>query len=104
MSRLPRAAQARALGLPESHESVRIYAAVMVAGGLALALDVFPRAAAAILAASLVPTTIIGHAFWTEQSPAALQAQQVHFLKNLATLAALLLIVVEPRERQHTPA
>lgn len=94
----PRAAKARALGMPESHEGVRFNAAVMIAGGIALALDVFPRLAAAALAVSLVPTTIIGHAFWTEQNPAARQAQQTQFLKNAAMLAALLLIAVEPRE------
>jgi uncharacterized membrane protein YphA (DoxX/SURF4 family) len=100
----PRAAKARALGLPESHALVQFNAALMVAGGIALALDLLPRVAAALLAASLVPTTIVGHAFWTEQSPAARQAQQTQFLKNLAMLAALLLIVVEPHEREQRPA
>lgn len=96
----PRAARAGALGLPESQLGVQVNAAIMVAGGAALALDFLPRVAAAVLAASLIPTTIIGHAFWNEDTPAARSAQQTQFAKNLAALAALLFIVIEPSEHK----
>jgi len=51
-----------------------------------------------MLAASLVPTTIIGHASWTKPDPAARPAEQAQFMKNLTMLAALLLIVTVPKQ------
>lgn len=95
----PRAAKAQALGLPEASLGVQVNALVMIAGGIALGLGVFRRAAAALLAASLVPTTIVGHPFWREGTPAARQAQTTQFLKNLAMLAALLFIITGSGER-----
>ncbi len=96
----PRAKKAGALGLPESTFGVKTNGAVMVIGGLALGLGIFPRVASAALAASLVPTTIIGHAFWMQSDPKARRAEQTQFMKNLAMLAALLFIVAGPKEEE----
>lgn len=96
----PRAAKAEALGLPEASLGVQVNALMMVAGGAALGLGVFPRAAAALLAVSLVPTTIVGHSFWREDTVAARQAQTTQFFKNLAMLAALLFIITGRQERE----
>ena len=94
-----RVAKVEAAGLPEPRLGVELNGAVMVAGGAALGLGIFPRVAAALLAVSLVPTTIIGHAFWKETAPAARKAQTTQFLKNLAMLGALLFIIADPGER-----
>ena len=64
-----------------------------IAGGM-LGLGIAPRAAAAVLAVSLVPTTLVGHPFWNEKGEARV-AQQTHFMKNLAMLGALLLVMAE---------
>jgi uncharacterized membrane protein YphA (DoxX/SURF4 family) len=93
----PRAKKASALGLPASTFGVKTNGAIMAAAGIALGLGIFPRAAAAVLAGSLVPTTIIGHAFWTKPDSAARRAEQTQFMKNLAMLAALLFIVTQPK-------
>jgi uncharacterized membrane protein YphA (DoxX/SURF4 family) len=93
----PRAKKASALGLPESTVGVKANGAIMVGAGTALGLGIFPRAAAAVLAGSLVPTTIIGHAFWTKPDLVARRAEQTQFLKNLAMLAALLFVVTQPK-------
>jgi uncharacterized membrane protein YphA (DoxX/SURF4 family) len=37
-----------------------------IAGGM-LGLGIAPRAAATVLAVSLVPTTLVGHPFWSEK-------------------------------------
>ena len=50
-----------------------------------------PRAAAGVLAASLVPTTLAGHAFWRYDDPAQSAQQRAHFVKNLAILGGLVL-------------
>ncbi len=71
---------------------VRVNGAVQTAAGVALAAGVLPRAAAAVLAGSLVPTTLAGHAFWQATDPATRSAQQVNFLKNLSIFGGLLYV------------
>jgi putative oxidoreductase len=54
------------IGVPEPELMVRLNAAAMLAGVIALTSGILPRAAAAGLVASLVPTTLAGHRFWEE--------------------------------------
>ena len=72
---------------------VRIDALVKVGAGTMLALGKYPRVAAAVLAGSLVPTTVAGHPFWQEDDPAVRANQQMHFVKNLSMLGGLLIAV-----------
>ena len=48
---------------------VRVNGAVMVAGGVLLATGKLPRLASVALAASLIPTTFVGHRFWEIEDP-----------------------------------
>jgi putative oxidoreductase len=73
---------------------VQAKAAADVIAGLLLASGRFTRPAAAVLAASLVPTTFAGHPFWTLQQPERAQ-HETHFLKNLGLLGGLLLAAVD---------
>ncbi len=57
----PRALKAARLGIPNPELAVRANGAAMVAAGAAMALGYRPRAAATVLAACLVPTTLAGH-------------------------------------------
>jgi uncharacterized membrane protein YphA (DoxX/SURF4 family) len=82
--------------LPRDPEQwVKIDAAVKVGAGLLLALGRFPRIAAVLLAASVVPTTVAGHRFWEKDDPQERSGQLVHFLKNLGLLGGLLLAAVD---------
>jgi putative oxidoreductase len=93
-----RAQQAARLGLPlEPELAVRLNGATMLVAGVALALGVRPRLAAATLAASLVPTTLAGHPFWREEDPDARRQQQIHCLKNLGLFGGTLLVLAERR-------
>ncbi len=76
---------------------VQINGAAQVGAGVALALGVMPRLAALTLAGSLIPTTLAGHRFWEEEDPAARAQQTTHFLKNVAMLGGLLMVVSEGR-------
>src|SRR5437763_17041657 len=80
---------------------VRLNAAVHIVAGTTLALGKLPRLSAAILAASLVPTTAAGHRFWEEESPQAKGMQRTHFLKNLAILGGLIIAATD-RPRRDT--
>lgn len=66
----------------------------MTVAGAMLALGIAPRTAAAILAGSLVPTTLVGHPFWNEEREVS-AAQKIQFTKNLAMLGGLLLIMAD---------
>ncbi|QDQ97798.1 DoxX family protein [Tomitella fengzijianii] len=74
---------------------VRANGLVQVGGGLMLAAGRYPRVAAGTLAASMGPTTVIGHDFWNESDPAQRKAQMVQFLKNLGLTGGLLLAAVD---------
>ena len=84
------------LGLPDEPTTlVRANAAVMVAAGTTFGLGWFPRLSATALVASLMPTTLVGHAFWREKDPATRKAQLTQFLKNAAVVGGLLLAAVD---------
>jgi putative oxidoreductase len=70
---------------------VRLNGAVQVAAGLGLATGKAPRLSAALLAATLVPTTAAGHRFWEKSDPAERAQQRVHFFKNVSMLGGLVI-------------
>lgn len=81
--------------IPENTRTlVRVNAALHLLGGLSL-LTRYRRAGALVLAGSLVPTTMAGHAFWEEEDAQQRSAQQEHFLKNLGLAGGLLLAAVD---------
>lgn len=80
-------------GLPNPRTAVELNGLAMMVGGTMLALDIAPKLAAAGLLCSLIPTTVVGHAFWKAPDEAARNAQQIQFLKNLGLLGGLLLIL-----------
>lgn len=93
-----RTMKAEAMVGPENAEmAVRANGAAMVAGGVALALDIQPRLAALGLIASLIPTTLAGHPFWHEETAAGKGNQQIQFLKNLGLIGGLLFVLTKPR-------
>lgn len=78
--------------LPEKPETwVKVNAGIQIVAALALATGRAPRTAAAVLAATTVPTTVAGHAFWDEEEPQTRKAQQVQFAKNLSLLGGLII-------------
>ncbi|GAA4733290.1 DoxX family membrane protein [Nocardioides endophyticus] len=78
--------------IPENPETlVKINAGVQIAAGLALATGRAPRLSAAVLAASLIPTTAAGHRFWEVQDPAQRTQQKLHFFKNVSVVGGLII-------------
>ena len=78
---------------------VRINAGAQILAAAALATGRAPRLSASVLAASLVPTTLAGHAFWNETDPKAKNAQRLQFYKNTSVLGGLLLAAVDTEGR-----
>jgi putative oxidoreductase len=73
---------------------VRFNGAVHVVGGLAM-LTPARRLGATVLAASMVPTTLAGHAYWEFEDPADRAQQRTHFLKNLGLMGGLILAALD---------
>ena len=80
----------------DTEQIVRINGAVQVVAGLALATGHFPRLAALVLAGTLGPTTVAGHAFWDERDPQRQAEQRVHFIKNVSMAGGLLMATLDP--------
>jgi putative oxidoreductase len=94
----PRAAE---LGVPlEPELAVRVNGATMLVAGVALAVGVWPRLAAAALAGTLVLTTLAGHPYRRMADPAVRRQQRVHFFKNVGLFGGALLVVAERPARR----
>lgn len=79
----------------ETKTLVRVNAGVQVVAGAMLATGTAPRPAAALLAGTLIPATLVGHPFWRIENPETRNNEMVHFAKNLGLLAGLLLAAVD---------
>jgi putative oxidoreductase len=86
----PRVALAAELGVPNPELAVRFNGAAMSVGGVALALGILPRTAAAGLVASMIPTTVAGHPYWTMEDPLARKMNRIQVLKNVGLVGGLL--------------
>jgi uncharacterized membrane protein YphA (DoxX/SURF4 family) len=70
---------------------VRLNSAAQIGAAFTLATGRAPRLSAAVLAASLVPTTAAGHRFWEATEEPAKTQQRLHFFKNVSLLGGLLI-------------
>ncbi len=70
---------------------VRVNGALQLAGGLALASGKGRRVGAVLLAASLVPSTLAKHPFWTRTTEEERALDKAHFLKNVSLLGGVLI-------------
>lgn len=70
---------------------VRLNAGVQLGAATLFTLGKAPRLSAAVLAASLVPTTLAGHRFWELDEPSQRKQQQLHFVKNLSVCGGLII-------------
>jgi uncharacterized membrane protein YphA (DoxX/SURF4 family) len=74
---------------------IRLNGGLQVAAGVLLSLGRYRRLAALALIGSIIPTTIAGHAFWSEVDDEKRAQQQTQFLKNLGLLGGLILAAVD---------
>jgi putative oxidoreductase len=78
--------------LPEDPATmVRVNAGVQIAAALTLATGRAPRLSAAVLAATLVPTTATAHRFWEIDDKTQRTQEQLHFFKNVSLFGGLVI-------------
>ena len=86
------AAMMASKGLPIVDILLPLTIAVELGGGLLLALGWKARWAAAALFLFLIPTTLIFHQFWGIDAK-LVQMQKIHFLKNVAIMGGMLMVL-----------
>jgi len=66
----------------------------LLLGNLLMVLGIWPDIAALMMAAFLVPTTLLFHRFWTYSDPAQRRTQEGSFYRNVSLLGATLALFV----------
>ncbi|RMF44470.1 MAG: DoxX family protein [Planctomycetota bacterium] len=66
----------------------------LIAGGLSVLLGYRVRIGATLLLIFLILATYFFHDFWTMEDAAQQQEQMIHFMKNMALMGAMLLLIV----------
>ncbi len=79
----------------ETEQVVRLNGAVQCVAGSMLAMGWWPRLSAAVLAGTLVPTTLAGHRYWEIEDKQERAQQRIHFLKNVTMLGGLLIAAAD---------
>lgn len=65
---------------------------MILAGGIFIALGIYADLGALLIAAFLIPTAFIMHAFWKETDPTAKMNESIGFFKDLSLAGAALII------------
>jgi putative oxidoreductase len=79
-------------GLPMPQVLAALTILLELGGGILLVLGWKTRLIALLFFLWLIPTTLIFHAFWG-LDPKAAQQMQIHFMKNVSIMGAMLLLV-----------
>ena len=84
---------AKSKGAPMPKLSVAFSGVLLIVGGLSVLFDILPGFGLIALVLFLVPVTFIMHAFWKIQDPMAKMHEMVNFMKNIALLGAILILL-----------
>lgn len=95
---------AQSKGVPAAEAGVVLSGLVFALGGLGLVLGIWTDVAALLIALTLVPVSLMMHAFWKESDPMARQGELIHFNKNLALIGGLLVVFYLVNQTQEIPA
>ena len=79
-------------GVPAAQTMVRVTGAMILAGGILVALGLWADLGALLVAAFLLPTALIMHNYWTIEDPQARNGDAAHFYKDVALLGAAIVI------------
>ncbi|MBA4015785.1 MAG: DoxX family protein [Pirellula sp.] len=82
-----------AAGVPEARNAHIAAVACMIIGGVSVLLGFWARFGALLLTIFLVGASYYFHAFWKLPAGDEQEAQMIHFLKNVAMMGAMLMII-----------
>lgn len=83
---------AHAKGVPAPRLAVIVSGLMLIVGGLAIALGVYPLLGAIAIALFFLVVTPVMHDFWTVDDPEQRQSEMTDFLKNATLFGAALVV------------
>jgi uncharacterized membrane protein YphA (DoxX/SURF4 family) len=84
---------AKSKGAPLPKLSVAFSGLLLLIGGLSVLFNILPSVGFVSLALFLIQVTFIMHAFWKVQDPMAKMHEMINFMKNIALLGAVLILL-----------
>ena len=90
------AGYAASKGVPLAMSAILGTGLLLALGGLSVLVGYAPRAGLALLTVFLVGVTPKMHDFWNTKDPMARMGDRVNFLKNIALLGAVLMLMAIP--------
>ena len=87
---------AQSKGVPMASTAVWITGLMLLLGGLGIRLGVYVQLAILLLAVFLLVTTLQMHQYWKVADQGAKMGEQINFMKNMALLGALLMLLAIP--------
>ena len=91
------AGYAASKGVPMAKLAVWVSGLLLILGGLGILLGIYVEYAVLAIALFFIPVTFKIHNFWTQQDPQAKMMDMIHFMKNMAILAASLAYLFVPQ-------
>jgi uncharacterized membrane protein YphA (DoxX/SURF4 family) len=98
-----RAQRARRLGVQDARQATRAVAAAQVGAGALLVLNRMPRLASLVLALTVVPDALTGHAFWAQQDKLSRQTERSLFARDLGLLGGLIISAQGSKRKKVQP-
>ena len=98
-----RARRARAMGVTDAETAARVVAGTQIGAGLLLGLGRAPRLTSLVLAATVLPEAMTGHAFWAQSDKQRREVQRGLFVRDLGLLGGLLVSVADTGGRESVP-
>jgi uncharacterized membrane protein YphA (DoxX/SURF4 family) len=84
---------AQSKGAPLPKLSVGFTGLLLLIGGVSVVFDVYPVLGLVSLILFLIPVTLVMHAFWKVQDAQAKMGEMINFMKNIALLGAVLILL-----------
>jgi uncharacterized membrane protein YphA (DoxX/SURF4 family) len=83
-------------GVPLPSVAIAITGVLLLLGGLSILLGLYPLVGSVLLVVFLLPVSLMMHNFWKVQDPQMKAAEKVNFIKNMALLGGVLMLLALP--------
>jgi putative oxidoreductase len=87
---------AKMKGVPFPAFAQGLTGVMLLAGGLSVLFGIYPIVGVILMVAFLLPVSFMMHNFWTIEDPQLRMADRINFLKNIALVGALLMLLAIP--------
>jgi putative oxidoreductase len=89
---------AQSKGVPMPKLAVAFSGLLLFTGGVSTLFNILPSIGLIALVLFLIPVTLSMHAFWKVQDPAAKMHETVNFMKNIALLGSVFILLSQTFE------